>query len=58
MQPADERFFCDAAKVRPRCEVSRWGAGGGLFWGGEAAEAFMPVEADGSWIYLGLVWKK
>ncbi|HEX6902288.1 MAG TPA: alginate export family protein [Thermoanaerobaculia bacterium] len=34
------------------------GAGGGLFWGGEAAEAFMPVEADGSWLYLELTWKK
>jgi hypothetical protein len=26
--------------------------GGGHFWGGQAAEAFVPVKADGSWFYL------
>ena len=34
------------------------GVGGGRFWGGRAAEAFLPVEADGSWTYVEVVWKK
>jgi hypothetical protein len=34
------------------------GLGGGHFWGGEAAEAFVPVESDGSWGYFEMVWKK
>jgi hypothetical protein len=34
------------------------GVGAGHFWGGEAAEAFLPVESDGSWGYVELTWKR
>lgn len=34
------------------------GVGGGRFWGGDAAQAFLPVAADGSWTYLELSWKR
>jgi hypothetical protein len=34
------------------------GVGGGRFWGGEAAEAFLPLKADGSWTYVELSWKR
>jgi hypothetical protein len=32
--------------------------GGGQFWGGKAAAAFLPVEADGTWLYLELNWTR
>lgn len=32
--------------------------GGGHFWGGKAAEAFLPVEADGSWGYFEVSWTR
>jgi hypothetical protein len=34
------------------------GVGGGYFWGGKAAEAFAPVESDGSWTFVELSWKR
>jgi hypothetical protein len=34
------------------------GVGGGYFDGGDAAEAFVPVESDGTWTYLELSWKQ
>jgi len=34
------------------------GAGGGRFWGGAVAEAFLPVAANGSWTYVELSWKR
>ena len=34
------------------------GVGGGRFWGGKAAEAFLPIESDGSWSYVELIWKR
>lgn len=34
------------------------GVGGGRFWGGRAAEAFLPAESDGSWTYVELIWKR
>jgi hypothetical protein len=34
------------------------GVGGGYFWGGEAAEAFAPIESDGNWTYVELTWKR
>lgn len=34
------------------------GLGGGHFWGGEAAEAFVPVESGGTWTYVELIWKR
>lgn len=34
------------------------GVGGGYFWGGDAAEAFLPAESDGSWTYVELTWKR
>jgi len=34
------------------------GMGGGYFWGGAAAEAFLPVKPDGSWTYVELTWKR
>ena len=34
------------------------GVGGGYFWGGDAAEAFLPVKADGSWTFVELSWKR
>lgn len=34
------------------------GVGGGYFWGGAAAEAFLPVKSDGSWTYVELSWKR
>jgi hypothetical protein len=34
------------------------GLGGGYFWGGEAAEAFLLAEGDGSWVYLELNWTR
>jgi len=32
-------------------------AGGGVFFGGEVAEASLPVHSDGTWLYTQLVWK-
>jgi hypothetical protein len=34
------------------------GVGGGYFWGGRAAEAFLPVDSDGTWTYVEVVWKR
>lgn len=34
------------------------GVGGGYFWGGAAAEAFLPMESDGSWTYVELTWRR
>jgi len=34
------------------------GIGGGQWWGGDAAEAFFPVEKDGNWLYVQLGWKR
>ncbi|HEX9941001.1 MAG TPA: alginate export family protein [Thermoanaerobaculia bacterium] len=34
------------------------GVGGGRFWGGRAAEAFLPIGHDGSWTYVELSWKR
>lgn len=32
--------------------------GGGYFWGGEAAEAFVTVEENGAWTFVELTWKR
>jgi hypothetical protein len=34
------------------------GIGGGYFWGGEAAEALLPAEEDGRWVYLEMSWTR
>jgi hypothetical protein len=34
------------------------GVGGGRWWSGAAAEAFFPLEQQGSWGYLQLGWKR
>jgi hypothetical protein len=63
--PAGGRFPSDELGRELDAEVTwplprglQLGVGGGYFWGGEAAEAFLPVEADGSWTFVELTWKR
>lgn len=63
--PASGRFPSDELGRELDAELTwtlprglQLGAGGGYFWGGEAAAAFLPFEEDGAWTFVELTWKR